>query len=176
MSGAADNERFMRHWTQAQPVVASYINSVTGDFHVAEDLLQDVAVVLLNKFSEYDAQRPFVGWALGVARYEMLMRRRSQERSLLSPDTELLNTVAGVYEELAPELDGRARALRECRKTLKGTAESVLRLRYEEALKPAEIARRLGMEAGAIRVQLSRIRAVLQECVERRVAITGRRA
>src|SRR3954468_19026633 len=40
MSVGPDNDRFTRHWTQAQPVVASYINSMVPDFHAAEDLLQ----------------------------------------------------------------------------------------------------------------------------------------
>jgi len=176
VSDVLENDRFTRCWTQAQPVVAGYITSMIPDFHVAEDLLQDVAVVLLHKFSEYDAQRPFVAWALGVARFELLTWRRAQERNVLSSDSQLLEAVGAVYEELAPELEARGRALRECRKTLKGNAETVLKLRYENALKPAEIAQRLGMEAGAIRVQLTRIRAALQECVQRRLAMQERRA
>ena len=173
---ASDHDRFTRHWTQAQPIVASYIASMVPDFHLAEDLLQDVAVVLLHKFGEYDPQRPFVAWALGVARFELLTWRRAQERTVLSLDSQLLEAVGAVYEELAPELEARGRALRECRKTLKGNAETVLNLRYEKALKPGEIARQLGLEAGAVRVQLSRIRAALQECVQRRLATQERRA
>jgi RNA polymerase sigma-70 factor (ECF subfamily) len=171
-----ENDRFTRHWTQAQPVVASYIASLAPDFHVAEDLLQDVAVVLLHKFNEYDPQRPFVAWALGVAKFEILNWRRSQQRNVLSADSQLVESVGAVYEELASELEARGRALRECRKTLKGNAESVLKLRYESSLTPAQIAQRMGVDAGAIRVQLSRIRAVLQECVQRRLGIQERRA
>jgi RNA polymerase sigma-70 factor (ECF subfamily) len=176
MSSASDNDRFTRHWTQAQPVVAGYIASLTSNFHVAEDLLQDVAVVLLHKFGEYDPQRPFVAWALGVARFELLAWRRARERNVLNADSQLVEAIGAVYEELAPELEARSRALRECRKTVKGSAETVLKLRYENALKPAQIAQHLGVEAGAIRVQLTRIRAALQECVQRRMAVQERRA
>jgi RNA polymerase sigma-70 factor (ECF subfamily) len=168
------NDRFTRHWTQAQPVVASYINSMVPDFHAAEDLLQDVAVVLLHKFGEYQADKPFVAWAIGVARLEILSRRRAHERNPLSSDSQLIEAVGAVYEELAPELDARARALRECRKAIKGAAETILTLRYEKELKPAEIAQRMGVESGSIRVQLTRIRAALQECVQRRMSIQER--
>lgn len=171
-----ENDRFARYWTQAQPVVASFIASMVPDFHAAEDLLQDVAVVLLRKFSEYDAQRPFVAWALGITRLEVLARRRdSVVQSIVASDSQLMESVSAAFEELAPELDQRAHALRECRKTIKGRAEEVLKLRYEGALKPADIAQRLGLEPGAVRVQLTRIRAALQECVERRLALSERR-
>jgi|SRR5688572_11777929 len=61
-------EQFTRLWTEAQPLIAGYINSFEPEFDRAEDLLQDVAVILLRKFPEYDPQRPFVAWAIGIAR------------------------------------------------------------------------------------------------------------
>jgi len=163
------HERFTRYWTEAQPVVASYLSSLVPDFAAAEDLLQEVAVVLLRKFAQYDESRSFVSWALGVARYEALMLRRSQARNFLSFEADLAERVGEMYEELAPILDERAAALRECLPNVAGRAAEVLRLRYEEALSPAQIAQRLGAGSVAVRVMLTRVRAALRECVERRI-------
>jgi RNA polymerase sigma-70 factor (ECF subfamily) len=163
------HERFTRYWTEAQPIVASFIGSLVPDFTAAEDLLQEVAVVLLRKFPEYDESRPFVAWALGVARLEILMLRRTQARSLLCFQPELAETLSAAYEEMVLELDSRTSALRECLRQVQGRAHEVLRLRYEEALSPAQIARRLSVRAVAVRVMLSRVRASLRACVERRV-------
>jgi RNA polymerase sigma-70 factor (ECF subfamily) len=163
------HERFTRYWTEAQPVVASYLSSLVPDFATSEDLLQEVAVVLLRKFHRYDDGRSFISWALGVARYEALMLRRTQARSFLCFDPDLAETVADVYEELAPELDQRVSALRECLPTVRGRAAELLRLRYEEALSPAQIAKRLGTGSVAVRVMLTRVRAALRNCVERRI-------
>ena len=44
----ADQELFTRHWTQASRMVADYISALVPNFHEAEDLLQNVAVVLLR--------------------------------------------------------------------------------------------------------------------------------
>ncbi len=44
-----NHEQFTRRWTEAQPIVAGYINAVVPDFQEAEDLLQDVAVILLRQ-------------------------------------------------------------------------------------------------------------------------------
>jgi len=166
-----NHEQFTRHWTEAQPIVAGYINAVVPDFQEAEDLLQEVAVILLRKFPEYDAQRPFVAWAIGMAKREVLASRRSHARSLLCYQADLQERVSEVFEELAPELEERARALRECLRTVRGRAGELLLLRYEESLKPKAIAARVGMAVVAVRVMLSRTRAALRECIERKLKL-----
>jgi RNA polymerase sigma-70 factor (ECF subfamily) len=175
MAEMTDNEKFMRHWTRAQPVVAGYVGSLVPDFHEAEDLLQEVSVVLLRKFSEYDETRPFVAWALGVAKYEVLASRRSHARSFISYHEKITQAVAEVYEEMTPELEARAAALKDCLGRLQGRSRELLSLRYEKALKPRQIASRLSMASGAVRTALSRTRQALGECVERTLAAGGRR-
>ena len=163
------HEQFTRLWTDAQPIVAGYLNAVVPDFQEAEDLLQEVAVILLRKFADYDAARPFVPWAIGVAKREVLMARRRHARNRLCYQTDLLDRISEAYEELAPELEDRSRALRECLRAIKGRASELLRLRYEESLKPNTIAARLGLAVVAVRVMLSRTRAALRECIERKL-------
>jgi RNA polymerase sigma-70 factor, ECF subfamily len=167
------HEQFTRLWTEAQPVVAAYLQAALPDFHQAEDLLQEVAVVLLRKFPEYDRTRPFLGWALGVARFEILNARRAYARSRLFFEPEALERLSQTCEELAPELELRARALRECMDKVEGRARELLRLRYEEALKPNSIASQLGLAVVAVRVMLSRTRAALRQCIERKLKQEG---
>ncbi|MBI5723937.1 MAG: hypothetical protein HZA50_08270 [Planctomycetes bacterium] len=132
----ADNESFMRHWTKTQPTIASYIGALIPDFHEAEDLLQEIAVIMLRKFSQYDANRSFIGWALGIARFEVLARRRSHARSIIKLNNEAIESVTAAYVEMAPELQDRAAALRECLKRVGGRALELLKLRYQEAMLP----------------------------------------
>jgi RNA polymerase sigma-70 factor (ECF subfamily) len=163
------HEQFTRCWTQAQPMVASFLGALVPDFRDAEDLLQNVAVACLRKFDQYDAHRPFVAWALGTARLEVLHWRRGRARNRLLFDDSLLDQMAVISEELEPELDRRARALRECLRHLQGRADELVRLRYDEELKPAAIADRLRMAVVAVRVMLSRTRASLRDCIERKL-------
>src|ERR1022692_1660714 len=108
------HEQFTRLWTEAQPILAAYLSAVVPDFQEAEDLLQEVAVILLRKFPEYNAQRPFVGWAIGIAKREALVARRRHARNRLLYQADFLERLSDACEELAPELDERSRALREC--------------------------------------------------------------
>lgn len=162
------DEQFMRLWTKAEPMVAAYVHSVIRDFHVGQDVLQETAVALLRKFGEYDAARPFGAWAMGVARVAILAARRDRARDFLTFRPDLMETVAAAYEELTGELEVRRAALARCVEGVKKErTRQVLRLRYVEAMSPGRIAERLGMQAGAIRALLSRVRADLRECVGR---------
>ena len=162
-------EQFTRFWTEAQPLLAGYLSAVVPDFQEAEDLLQEVAVVLLRKFPEFDHKRPFIGWAIGIAKLEILMMRRRHARNRIFYQEDLLERLGEAYEELAPELEDRARALRDCVRMLKGRADELVRLRYEEALKPEAIAVRAKMGVVAVRVALSRARTALRDCIERKL-------
>jgi RNA polymerase sigma-70 factor (ECF subfamily) len=137
------HEQFTRLWTEAQPIVAAYLNALVPDFQEAEDLLQDVAVILLRKFPEYTSDRPFIRWAIGIAKYEVLSARRRHARSRLCYTPDLLDRISEAYEELTPELERRAAALRDCLQEIQGRAREIVRLRYEQSLKPGAIAEQL---------------------------------
>jgi RNA polymerase sigma-70 factor (ECF subfamily) len=163
------NEQFTCLWTIAQPKVANLITAAVPDFQQAEDILQNVALTCLRKFDDYDPSRPFVGWAMGIARREILASQRKHARSFLCFRSDLLEQLAEVCEEMVPELDLRTRALRECMETLDGRASKAVQLRYEQALRVQEVASKLEIKPLNARVMLSRIRASLRSCVERKV-------
>lgn len=160
-------ELFLRLWVQAQPTVAAFLHSCVGDYHEAEDLLQEVSLVLHKKFADYDSNRPFLPLALGVARNEVLNSRRKHARNVLSYQQPVLDKVLAVYVELAPELDQRLHALRGCLGKIQGRSADALRLRYERNLKPEAIAAQMNLKPVAARVLLSRAREWLRGCIER---------
>lgn len=163
-------ERFLRLWVQAQPTVAAFIHTCVGDYHEAEDLLQEVSLALHKKFADYDQSRPFLPLALGVARNEILNNRRKHARNLLTFHDPVMDRVLDTYVTLAPELDQRVHALRGCLTRIQGRGADALRLRYEENLKPDAIAEKMNLKPVAARVLLSRAREWLRGCIERTLA------
>ena len=73
--------------------------------------------------------------------------------------------------ESAPEHAERRTQLADCIGRLGDDARTILRLRCEENLERAEIARRLGKTYAAVRKMLSRARAFLVRCTGRRLAV-----
>jgi RNA polymerase sigma-70 factor (ECF subfamily) len=170
-----DHDRFIRCWTQAQASIAGYVGAVVQDAHLAEDVLQDIAVTLLRKFPDYDPARPFIAWAMGIAKIEILTMRRDRARAASRFRAETVAALAEVWQELLPAADERRLALGECLKLVTGRNRELVALRYEQQLGAQQIAGRMGTSAGAVRIALMRVRAALLACIERRLAADGAR-
>lgn len=169
------HERFTRCWTQAQPAISGYIHAMVGDRHGADDVLQDVAVALLRKFPEYDPARPFIAWAMGIAKMQILASRRDRARAGAHLCEAAVEQLAADWQELLPEADARALALADCVQRLDPRGRELVALRYREELEPQAISERLHCTPGAVRTALSRLRSALHDCVDRRLALAGER-
>lgn len=166
-----DHERFTRSWTQAQPTIAGYVGAMIGDPHIADDVLQDVALTLLRKFSDYDSSRPFIAWAMGMAKMQILTHRRDQERAKSRLCDAAIDQLTAEWVDMLPEADARSRALASCVERLDARGRELVVLRYREALEPQAIAERLRCSCGAVRTALSRLRHALHDCVGRHLAL-----
>jgi RNA polymerase sigma-70 factor (ECF subfamily) len=157
-------------WTKAHPVVSAYFRASLRDFHQAEDLLQETAAVVAEKFTTYDPSRSFVSWVLGVARNKLLhyLRTHSNDRHVFDEDT--IREITDMYAEVEPEGSVMAAALETCIDRVSGRPRKVLEMRYIRELTPAQIAGQTGMNANAVAVMLHRIRRALRECIEKQVA------
>lgn len=109
-----EQEQFTRHWTQAQPSVARYVRVVVRDGDLAKDVVQETALILLRKFREWDSERPFVAWALGVAKFEILAHHRDAGRNRLVIDGALLDTITDLWGSIAGEIGDEQVAFHDC--------------------------------------------------------------
>ena len=155
----------MALWTSAQAAVSNYIHALVRNPSDAKDVLQETALVLFRRFEEYDTSRPFMGWALGVARLQALGHHRDQGRSLVIFDDEVLDGITQNWCTSAQTSSERAIFLETCLERLPPRAKQLVTLRYHEELTAEEIAKRLGAQGAAIRVALQRIREQLHACV-----------
>ena len=168
-----EQERFMRLWTSSQPAVANFVHSLVRDRGAAKDVLQETALVIFRRFEAYDGERPFVAWALGIARYQVMGLWRDAARSLVVFDDEVLEKFTRTWAELAPVISDRAAALEPCIDSLAAHARRLVQLSYFEELNAEEIAGRLGGNGPSIRVTLQRIREQLRTCIARQVQMEG---
>ena len=155
------------HWTRAQPAVARFIRSFVRSHSDAEDLLQEVALTIVDRFEKYDPERPFSAWAIGIARNLLKAHFRKQVRSFpTAEDGGAIDRVADAFEHIEPELEDMKDALESCMRARPAADRKLLALHYEGGLKPAAIGERLGKSANHVAVQLYRIRKALRRCVE----------
>jgi RNA polymerase sigma-70 factor, ECF subfamily len=165
---ATDKQEYLRRFLSAESALRGYLLAHLRNFDIAEDALQQTALVLWEKFDHYDPSRPFLAWALGVARLEVLQakKRKPMGRSLLDGDLDEL--IVGEYSRLESDLSVRRQALRSCLERLPASMSGVVRLRYEGGSTLDQIARAMGKSLAAVKVILYRARVSLQDCVRLR--------
>ena len=168
-----DNQHIKRmtaDWTRAEPSVGRFVRSFIRDSTEAEDVLQEVALVIVDRYSSYDSTQPFIGWALGISRRIVWthLRNKYRDRDLIRKDA--IDQVSAAFERLDPHAQHMKDALAHCVKNVGGKGRRVLLLRYEEGLELKQIAERMGKSANNIGVLLYRVRSALRECIDRRLS------
>lgn len=163
-------EELAAHWTRDQRTVAVFVRSLINDFHQSEEVLQRVAVALVRKYGQYDPARPFVAWAIGCAKIEVLtfLREKGKERLLF--DNSLVERIAESCQRAEREPMPISRFLDDCVEELDGRARRAIQLRYAGNLRSLGIAREMQISDGAARMLLSRARTLLRKCLEARAA------
>src|SRR5258706_376057 len=113
-----DHRRFLQHFVANERLLTGYLLAATGDYHEAEDLLQEVSVALWENFDRYDQARPFHSWALGIARHKVLdwRSRKGRRDRVLSVD--VLEAVERAQVDQAPLLSERRPLLQQCMESL----------------------------------------------------------
>lgn len=152
-------------WTRAQSAVAAFISSIVPGFQDSDDILQQVAVAVIKNYDKYDSDRPFVAWAIGIARNEILMYHRKNSQSKLIFATEIIQKISEVYEKESEKFYDTRKALDVCIKKLKGHSRRMLEMLYFSELNIPRIAQKLGMTAGSVYTAFHRIRLALRDCI-----------
>lgn len=165
--------RFTKLWTDAQPTVNRYISSLVRDQWAARDIVQNTSLVLLRKFPEYDELKPFIPWAIGLAKFEILAHHRDTARNRLVCDSEFIEQYTLKWSEMAPQMSDEATALRICISELNGRPRKIVRLRYAEGKTSEAIASELNLSAANVRTILKRTREALRRCIGKQIALQG---
>ena len=169
-----DNQHIKRmtaDWTRAEPSVGRFVRSFIRDSTEAEDVLQEVALVIVDRYSSYDSTQPFIGWALGISRRVVWAHLRSSYRVRDQELKDAIDQVSSAFEKLDPHVQDMKDALAHCVEKVSGEGRRALLLRYEEGLELKQIAERLRKSASAISVLLYRVRSALRECIDRRLSV-----
>lgn len=159
-------ELIAREWVKAQRPLMGYLRGLLRDYDQVEEVAQRVAVVAVRRAEEYDPERPFVPWLLGIARLEVLKHRRDMARDRHVFDEQFIDMYTRSYGCQADRFKSMEQALELCLRELPQRSRDVLGSRYRRSLSPAEIAEQQNISCDAIRSLLKRTRALLKKCIE----------
>ncbi len=168
----AQREAVMQRTIACRDEVLAYLLGLTRELDRAEDLLQESILVICRHWRDYDPERPFMPWAIGIAKRTFLGSLKGRHRRLVLMESELLERAFSErpHDDGTQELFG---VLSRCIEQLSERQRRCFDLRYRCQLPYPQISKRLAMSAVAVRQLLTRTRRSLRECVARRRSVPG---
>jgi len=164
-------EEFIALITTHQKALLAFVLALIPNHSVAEEIVQRTNITLWRKRSEFQLGTSFRAWAFTIARWELRGHARQQQRkSWLVFDDQIASLLADRMASIpAPAVSDRTIALRHCLQDLSPAHQQLIRDRYQLDLSYRKCAERTGRSEAGLRVTLHRLRAILQQCVLKRL-------
>jgi len=161
-----------------QAAVRNFLATYVWDRATVEDLVQETFLSAYKNLAAFRTDAPFRPWLLGIARRNLANYLRDTSRKRTDPLEEVPAAVARWEAERVADREPVATerevtALRTCIEGLAPATAEMVDSYYLRSLTAVEIAKRVGKDVNAVRMNLMRVRRALRKCVEQRLAAGG---
>jgi len=163
---AAAQQRFLSLFLRSEREVFRYVAALVPNVADAEDIVQQTALALWEKFDSYDPAQPFTPWACRFAlnKTRQWIERRQRWQALLEGG--LAEELERRREELRPELEVRLKHLEGCLGKLPEEQRTLVEGYYYRRDGIEKLAVDSGRTVAATYKILQRVRQALQMCIE----------
>ena len=163
---AAAQQRFLSLFLRSEREVFRYVAALVPNVADAEDIVQQTALTLWEKFDAYDPAQPFTPWACRFAlnKARQWIDRRQRWQTLLAGG--LGEELARRRDELRPELERRLAHLDDCIGKLPEDQRALIEGYYYRRAGIEALAAASDRTVEATYKMLQRVRHALQRCIE----------
>lgn len=169
-SATPRNERFFRLFMSSQSRIYAYILMLVHNHNDAEDIMQETASVLWERFDEYIPEKSFAAWAVGIARNKVFNFIRDNTRTRVQFQESIITKIAEYGRHSVDEAPDRVEAIKRCVEKLRDDDRRLILIRYEQNVTIKKLAELIGRSPAGLYKTLGRIHYLLQECVRRVLA------
>jgi RNA polymerase sigma-70 factor (ECF subfamily) len=174
LSDAERRDAFARLFAQNDRWLFAYLVSLLGSAAHAEEVFQEVCVVLWREYETFQLGTDFVKWVSVIAHNQVHRFRRQQKRVGPQLSDLAVDMLADDAVERADLLESRRHALGQCLEKLPTTDRQLVRTCYADARTNFKTAAEdLGRPVNTVYKALNRIRKALYECIERTISVEG---
>ena len=162
----AAQQRFLSLFLRSEREIFRYVAVLVPHVADAEDIVQQTALALWEKFDAYDPNQPFTPWACRFAlnKTRQWIERRQRWQALLEGG--LAEELALRREELRPEIEVRLKHLEGCLNKLPEEQRSLVEGYYYRRDTVEKLAAGSTRTVAATYKTLQRVRQTLQTCIE----------
>jgi len=161
-----EQDTIVRVLMRDRALLQAYIWAIVRDNHLAEDILQDVSVLAVNKRGEIHDEAHLDGWLRQTARYKSLNAIQKRDSSPLRLDDRVLEALEASWgDEHEGGTADLVDALQHCVGKLSDYARRLVELRYSQGLSGQHLADAVDRNLNTVYVALTRIHHTLRDCV-----------
>lgn len=144
--------------------------SITRDFHMTEDILQETSIAVIQNADRYSEDRPFLPWALGIARNQALKAVSKSSRSPYSMSNDIIEKLEEkLISDDTQQDDERFTALKQCLLEMSEENRTVLKMKYIDKISAEKIAAQVQRTETATFSLLQRLRLSLARCIKSKI-------
>ena len=162
----AAQQRFLSLFLRSEREIFRYVAALVPNISDADDIIQQTAIALWERFDSYDPAQPFTPWAcrfaLNKARQWMARRRRWQ----VLLENGLAEELEQRKQEISSELDAKLSRLQKCLDHLPEDHHRLVEGFYFHRENIKKLAEKSNRTVDATYKMLQRIRQSLQACIE----------
>lgn len=177
-SAEADDVRrrevFARLFAKHDRWLYSYLVTLLGSTAHAEEVFQEVCVILWREYEEFELGTDFVKWVAVIAHNQVRKFRRQRKQVGFQLNEIAFDLLAAEAVERVDLFDYRRDALRLCLTKLSAADRALVEECYQEhKVNFKSAAHRLGRPENTVYKALNRIRRALFECINRALVSEG---
>lgn len=160
------SSEFLQLLLNNQMRIYAFILSLVRNYEDADDLMQETANTMWQKYPDCQPIKDFVSWGIQIAYYKILDFRKYQKNtSHIHFDNELFEKIVPLVQQAQSKADSRIDKLKKCLQKLNEREYKLIELRYYQNFKPQQIASLLRLSILNTYKSLSRIHGRLLECM-----------
>ncbi|RIK73057.1 MAG: RNA polymerase subunit sigma [Planctomycetota bacterium] len=173
-AAAQRRDAFARLFAKHDRWLFAYLVTLLGNPAHAEEVFQEVCVVVWRSYDQFELGTDFVKWVSVIAHNQVRRFRRESKRSGFQLSDETCERLAADAARGADLFDFRRDALRRCLMKLHASDRQLVQRCYGDSSASFKaIAMDLGRPVNTVYKALNRIRRSLHECIDRTLSAEG---
>jgi len=162
----AHREVFLKIFLKHSKLLFGFIIAMVPNRSDAEDILQETAMVLWNKFEDYEQGTNFYAWAKQVAKNKVYEYYKHQKRFVLT-DMQVLDAIQQVNDPVLDTLELRMAALTGCLNKLERRDILLVQARFQKHLSLKKLAEDNNQSVHTLYKRLAHVFALLRSCTQK---------
>ncbi len=162
----SDNLLFFRLYNRVSARIFSLILIIVHDHNDAEDIQQDVASAMWEKFDQFEKGTNFEAWAITIARNKALEFLRKNKKSRMVFGDKYYDLISEYAAKETEDVTDNIQNVKRCIKKLPEKDVKLLNMRFRKNISLKQISSVTGRSSSSLCQSFSRILDLLRVCMK----------